>query len=179
MACVVFFGAVLTATGTGTHQLFHFSSVASRTSSTLPTKCKSSPARGWLKSIRTISSVISRTIPSRRCPSAVIMGTILSTAMFSVSNLPSTSNIDLGNSATRSSSYSPYAVLQGSTNRRNHLPANFFNFDSKDSSIIPVPKTNVRGISSVAFSINSEPVRLRRRRKGRTMLLQIYCLLFS
>jgi hypothetical protein len=31
----------------------------------------------------------------------------------------------------------------------------------------------------VAFSINSEPVRLRRRRKGRTMLLQIYCLLFS
>ena len=87
--------------------------VAGRLSMTSPSKNRSAPANGWLRSTITTSCWISTTLAFTRWPSPVIKGTMLPSCTRSLSNLPSISKICLGRSNTCCSSYAPYALSAG------------------------------------------------------------------
>src|SRR5690554_7035112 len=75
---------------------------ASRTPTTRPSKYMRSPARGWLKSIVTTSSLMLTTEPTKRLPDESIIGTVLPSNKTSSSILPLISKIFLGSSTNRS-----------------------------------------------------------------------------
>ena len=83
------------------------SGVTSRTETTSTSKLSVLPAIGWLKSIFTVDSPTSLTIPIMRLPWASLIGTWLPSKRMSSASLPSTMNMSFGRSTMASAITSP------------------------------------------------------------------------